>query len=101
MIGNKQESFDAGFCDQYERLLVRCQCALDVWAKRREEISQSGAAGKEIGAQLVKLQADFAKSYAILQRHTHQCALCQCVAKLASRGSQPLYLVSAHSSQPA
>ncbi len=100
MITNEQESFNSAFCDDYEQLLARCQRALDAWAMRRDEVSQMGLSGKEIGAELVKLQAEFAKAYAILQRHTRECALCQFVAKLAMHDPQSPNLVASNSSQP-
>jgi hypothetical protein len=100
MITNEHETFNSAFCDEYEQLLGRCQRALDGWATRREEVSQMGLSGKEIGAELVKLQAEFAKAYAILQRHTRDCPLCQFVAKIASHDAQSPYLVASNS-QPA
>ena len=63
--------------------MVECQNALEAWAKRREEAWQMGWHGKEIGGELVRLQAAFAKSYAVLQKHTRECPLCEFVSKIA------------------
>ena len=87
MIKEESGTFKTAFCTDYEQLLVRCQSALETWANRREEIHQLGLTGKEIGAELIKLQADFAKSYSLLQKHTRDCPLCQFVAKLGRQQS--------------
>jgi hypothetical protein len=73
---------DSTFCTKYEELLQACQQALDSWAARREDAEQQGLYGKELGDQLMRLQADFAKSYAVLRRHKHECPLCQFAADL-------------------
>jgi hypothetical protein len=70
----------SSFCSQYDELLQACQQALDSWAARREEAAQRCLYGKELGDQLTRLQADFAKSYAVLRRHKHECPLCQFAA---------------------
>ena len=65
------------FCDQYEKLLSVCQKALESWATRREQAWHMGLRGKELGGELIRLQANFAKAYAVLQQHTHECPLCE------------------------
>ena len=70
------------FCNRYEQLLTESQKALQIWANRREQAWQMGLRGKELGGELVRLQADFAKSYAALQKHKRECSLCEFVARL-------------------
>jgi hypothetical protein len=95
--------FKTSFCSKYEELLVECQNALEVWAKRREEAWQMGWHGKEIGGELVHLQATFAKSYAVLQKHTRECPLCEFVSKIAKDDPSPSPYVTVmhHHSRPA
>jgi hypothetical protein len=72
-------------CSKYERLLEQCKRALlEIWATRREEAWQMGLRGKELGSELVRLQADFAKSYAVLQKHVRECALCEFESKIVN-----------------
>jgi hypothetical protein len=94
--------FKTSFCSKYEELLVECQNALETWAKRREEAGQMGWHGKEIGGELVRLQAAFARSYAVLQKHTRECPLCEFVSKIAKDDSlQSPYVMVTHQSRPA
>jgi hypothetical protein len=80
--------FKTSFCDRYEELLVKCQVALERWTQRREEAWQLGLRGRALGGELVRLQADFAKSYAVLQRHVKECPLCEFVGKLTNENSE-------------
>ena len=89
------------FCDKYKELLAQCQRALETWAKRREEAWQMGLRGKELGGELIRLQADFAKSYAVLQKHTRECPLCDFVAKFGNENSPSAYVVASHEHRPA
>jgi hypothetical protein len=98
---NMNSSSGNVFCSKYEELLQECQRALDSWAKRREEASQTGRCGKELGNELVRLQAGFAKSYAVLCKHTHECAICQFVANLEDVDSIGPSVMVSHQSQPA
>lgn len=97
----EKRNFKTSVCSKYEELLVECQNALEVWAKRREEARQMGWHGKEIGGELVRLQAAFAKSYAVLQKHTRECPLCEFVSKIAKDNSQSPYLTVTQQSRPA
>jgi hypothetical protein len=98
---NPYSDFSANnsFCAKYDELLQACQEALDLWAGRREEAADKGLYGKELGDQLVRLQADFAKSYAVLRKHKHDCPLCQLAASFTN-GDANTEVVS-HQSQPA
>jgi hypothetical protein len=95
------EGSDATFCNRYEKLLADCQKALQIWSNRREQAWQMGLRGKELGGELVRLQADFAKSYAVLQKHKRQCVLCEIVARLADDYSHNLHLPARNPSLPA
>jgi hypothetical protein len=97
---NEKLSFKTSFCSKYEELLVECQQALEVWAKRREEAGQMGWHSKEIGAELLRLQAAFAKSYAVLQKHTRECPLCEFVSKIARDNSESTYAAVTNHSRP-
>jgi hypothetical protein len=94
-------TFKTSFCSKYEELLIECQNALEAWAKRREEAWQMGWHGKEIGGELVRLQAAFAKSYAVLQKHMRECPLCEFVSKVAEENRQSPCAEFAHQSRPA
>jgi len=89
------------FCNKYEELLLVCQRALESWAKRRDDAGQMGLSGKELGDELIRLQADFAKSYALLRKHTQECALCEFVANSTNTDSAGPSVVVSHQSPPA
>jgi predicted secreted protein len=75
-------SFEFLLCGEYERLLCECQKALDHWNSRSERIRQAQMSGEEPGRELLRLQARFAKSYAVLQRHIEHCERCQLAARM-------------------
>jgi len=64
-------------CAQYEILLEECEAALEAWDERREQIAQSRLSGKEVGDEMLSLQADYAKAYTALRKHVSKCAICQ------------------------
>ena len=63
-------------CAGYEALLRRTHAALTAWKNGREEIRRSGRRGRQADNELRKLQANFAKAYAALQMHVHDCEVC-------------------------
>jgi len=97
----QRRPFKTEFCSKYEELLEECQNALAVWSHRREEAWQMGLRGKELGGELVRLQADFAKSYARLQKHTHECSLCEFVGKSMNDSQPAPYVVVSNQYGPA
>lgn len=99
-MDNGNGTFKPVFCGAYEDLLAKCQDALAAWSTRREEAWRLGLQGKGLGAELVRLQAKFAKSYASLQKHTHECPLCEFVAKLGAEEPAPIQLVNSNESGP-
>jgi hypothetical protein len=84
-------TFKTSFCERYEELLVLAQEAMEIWSKRQEEVVRLGLHGKEVGSELIRLQANFAKSYAHLQKHIRACALCELVSKLAKENAPSPY----------
>lgn len=80
---NDEFSFEALLCGEYERLLNDCQLALDRWNKRSGQIRATQQAGVETGRELLRLQARFAKSYTVLQRHVHRCERCGLAARMS------------------
>ena len=64
-------------CETYQGLLEQCQAAREAWNRRRAEISELGLRGKGIDNELRRLQAGFAKSYAVVRNHVRDCDSCQ------------------------
>jgi hypothetical protein len=79
---NKEPSIKTALCGEYQRLLEECQCTLVMWNERRSEISRSRVIKKEEGDELLRLQANFARAYAVLQHHSRECELCELVSQL-------------------
>lgn len=79
--------YKTAVCSEYELLLKECQAALEIWEQRRNEVCESHSSGKQAGAELLRLQANFAKRYAVLRRHVDECDLCQFVSKVGGRES--------------
>jgi hypothetical protein len=68
---------DKAVCETYQGLLEDCETARNRWNKRRAEISELGLRGKGIDNELLRLQANFAKSCALVRNHLHDCDSCQ------------------------
>jgi hypothetical protein len=75
-------AYKTSFCTEYERLLCNCVTALDCWKERREEVVNRQLSGKQVGDELMRLQADYAKSYSRLEKHKDACELCRFVARM-------------------
>jgi len=75
-------------CREYQRLLEDCQSALEIWDKHRAEVCESRRTGKEAGDELLRLQAKYARAYAVLQRHSEDCLLCQLVTRMEGSDSE-------------
>jgi hypothetical protein len=65
------------FCETYEGLVCDCETARKEWKDRRREISELGLRGKGVDHELRRLQAGFAKSYAMVRNHLRGCDSCQ------------------------
>jgi hypothetical protein len=64
-------------CETHQGLHDECSRARDEWNSRRAEISKLGLKGKKIDNELMRLQAKFAKSYAMVRNHLRGCECCQ------------------------
>ena len=76
-------SFEGILCGDYERLLNDCQLALERWNERSEQIREAHQTGVDAGRELLRLQAGFAKSYTILQRHVQRCSRCELATRMS------------------
>jgi hypothetical protein len=79
---NKQLSIKTTACSKYQRLLEECHSALEIWNKRRAEISQAHEYKMDEGDELLHLQANFARAYAVLEHHSHDCELCELISHI-------------------
>lgn len=82
-----QLSVRTAVCTAYERLLEDCQQALMTWNQRRVEIHEFGLRGKPFDDELRKLQAKYAKAYARLRTHVHDCETCKWVLEIERRSA--------------
>ncbi|HKM66928.1 MAG TPA: hypothetical protein VJX70_07165 [Candidatus Acidoferrum sp.] len=80
---NNELEFRTAICSDYESLLKESQQALVTWRERSEEVSRFGLHGKQIGAELQKLQAEYARAYSRLEQHAKHCLICQFTIGLA------------------
>ncbi len=85
---NKPLCINTTICNQYERLLEECESALEIWDEHRAEFCESRLVGREAGDELLRLQAKFARAYAVLQRHSQDCLLCQLASNMEGRDSE-------------
>ena len=85
---SQQLSIKTALCGEYQRLLEECRCALEVWNERRSEISHSRLIKMEEGDELLRLQANFARAYAVLEHHSHECELCELVSQVEGGDSE-------------
>jgi len=74
---NSTFAYKTAICTQYEILLGESEAALEAWDERREQIAQSHSSGKEVGDEMLSVQADYAKAYTALRKHVSNCAICQ------------------------
>jgi len=79
---NDELTVEVLLCGDYEKLLEQCQRSLDDWNERSEEIRQTNQNGEAAGRELLLLQARFAKSYTVLQRHIERCEECQLAVRV-------------------
>ena len=82
-VVNDELSFEFLLCGDYEKLLNACQHDLDHWNAHSETIREQQLTGDATGRELLRLQARFAKSYTILQRHIENCERCQLAARMS------------------
>jgi hypothetical protein len=85
---NSTVAYKTAVCEQYEILLKECEGALEAWDERREQIARSHLSGKEAGHELLRLQADYAKTYTVLRKHVSKCAICQFFLRSSTEESE-------------
>ena len=72
-------------CNEYEVMLEASHRALKTWNEERAVIVESGAQGRDVDLEFLRLQAKYARAYARLQRHVHECSRCRVVASMRER----------------
>lgn len=82
---HSEHSFRTAICTDYEKLLFAYQRALEKLHHRRQQVAARGFAGKNIGDELLRLEAAYARTYAHLESHDERCPLCRFVSKLGHR----------------
>jgi len=82
-VMNEELSFANAFCSQYEALLDQCQVALSAWSDRCDAARLEQLTGEAVGRELLRLQARFAKSYDVLQKHVHSCERCVAASQVS------------------
>jgi len=85
---SEELSVRTAVCTEYERLLKECQSASNIWKEQRAEIYWLRLRGKKVEDELRRLQAKYARAYSMLQKHTHDCALCQLVSSIEGLDSE-------------
>jgi hypothetical protein len=85
---SKELFVKTGVCTEYEGLLKECQNASKIWNEQRAEIYWLRLRGKKVEDELRRLQAQYARAYSMLQKHAHDCALCQFVSSIAGLNSE-------------
>jgi len=80
---SRQLSVETAVCTEHERLTEECQRALENWDEHRAEFCRTRPIRQEAGDELLRLQAKYARAHTVLQRHVHDCLLCQMVAGAA------------------
>jgi hypothetical protein len=65
-------------CSEYQRLLEESECALKTWSEHRSMLCRSRLVEKKAADELLLLQSRYARAYARLRRHAHNCLRCNC-----------------------
>ncbi len=85
---NTQFFVDTAACTEHERLRAECESALETWNEHRAAFCQSRPIREEAGDELLRLQVKYARAYTVLQRHTHNCLVCQLASRTEGRDSE-------------
>ena len=85
---SQQLSVKTTACGEYQRLLEESQRALEIWNDHRAEYCQFRFVQREAGDELLRLQAQYARAYTVLQNHERNCSLCQLVSRIEGRDSE-------------
>ena len=98
---NEDLGFRTAACSEYERLLEACKAALMAWKTRRETVVRFGPYGRSSGDELQKLQAEYARAYNRLDRHSKSCEACRFVKALGKQNRPATADPSFHKEVPA
>lgn len=80
------------FCEKYDLLLHECEEAQRGWSDWRDEMNstlQLHGYNRKVSDELLRLQAKFAKAYALLEKHNRECELCQFLTELSHQHTEP------------
>jgi hypothetical protein len=92
--GSVEPLFSSSFCERHDQLLARYQSALETWGKRRQQGWHTGLHDNEFSGDLLRLQSEFAKSYALLHKHSRECLLCRFGRKMSVADRQQLLAIT-------
>ena len=70
-------------CTEYQRLLEESRGAREACSTFRTEKCGAQMIPEETIDELIRLQARFARAYALLQNHVHTCGCCGPASKIA------------------
>lgn len=76
-------SRERGVCPEYQRLLNKCRDALCSWQQHAALISRNTRMGQRVTAELRRLESNYKRAYAVLDRHEHGCPDCQYISKIS------------------
>jgi hypothetical protein len=99
--GEGEASFKTAFCPEYEELLVRSHESLEKWDALRQEAWNMGLRSGQVGGELIRLQNEFAKSYAALSKHIRECRLCAFVANVGKQNMRNRFPIASRFSRSA
>lgn len=78
-------------CPEHDRLHSHYQNALESWANLRQDAWQRSWRGKELSGELSRRQAEFARSYAALHKHSRECPVCRMGAGMTSSDTESFW----------
>jgi hypothetical protein len=85
---SKQISIATSVCHEYQRLLEESQSALEYLNAHQAQICHSHLVAKEAGDELLRLQANFARAYTVLQNHARNCFRCHLLSRVEARNTE-------------
>jgi len=72
----------SGVCPEYERLLATCHKALAAWQRQAALFAHHPTPRPRGSADLSRLQANYQRAHASLERHEYGCPDCQYLSKI-------------------
>lgn len=85
---SKQFSADTAICTEHQRLLEECQRALEIWNDHRAEFCEFRFFRKEVGDELLRLQARCIRAHTMLQNHERNCSRCRLASEMEGGDSE-------------